>query len=236
MKAIYLRETRSYFSTMTAYVFIGVCLLVCGILFTANNINGSSASFSSVTGSISYVMILIVPLLTMRLFAEEKKNKSDQMLLTSPVSVTGIVLGKFASAFTVLLITLAVSLVFPAILAALGDPYAGEIALGYLGIVLLGGAFIAIGVFISSLTENQLTAAVMTIGVLLLLWLLDSILPRITNPTLNTIVSSLSLYRRFEPFQLGVLSVSSVVYFISCIFLFLFFTVKIIDNKRWSKD
>ncbi len=135
-----------------------------------------------------------------------------------------------------LLITLVISLVFPIILAVFGNPYPPEIVLGYFGIILLGGAFIAIGLFVSSLTENQLTAAVATMGILLLLWMLDGILPQIADPTLSTIVGAFSLYRQFEAFQLGVLSLSSVVYFLSIIFIFLFFTVKVIERRRWGKE
>ena len=236
MRAIAAREVKSYFTTMIAWVFMAICLLVCGILFTSNNIRGGSASFSSVIGSISYVLILIIPLLTMRLLAEEKKNKSDQLLLTAPVSVGQIVLGKYLAALLVLLITLGITLVFPVIISVYGDPYPGEIALGYLGITLLGGTFIAIGLFVSSLTENQLTAAVSTMGILLLLWLLDSILPQISNPALNTVVAAFSLYRQFETFQLGILSLSAVLYFVSIIFLFLFFTVKVIEKRRWGRQ
>jgi ABC-2 type transport system permease protein len=236
MKAVALRELQAYYNTMIGYVFMGICLLVCGILFTANNINGGSAGFSSVTGSISYVLILIIPLLTMRLFAEEKKNKSDQLLMTAPVSTTGIVVGKYLSAMCVLGMTLLVSVIFPIILAAFGEPYAGEIALGYCGIALLGSAFISVGLLISALTENQLTAAVATMGLLLLLWLLDSILPQITNPMLNAIAGSLSLYGQFEAFQMGVLSLSSVIYFVTFTFLFLYLTVKVIEKRRWGKE
>jgi ABC-2 type transport system permease protein len=236
MKAITLREVQSYYNTMIGYIFTAICLLVGGVLFTSSNIQGGSASISGVIASMSYVLILIIPLLTMRLFAEEKKNKSDQLLLTAPVSVTQIVMGKFLAAVIVLLVTLVISLVFPIILVLFGDPYPPEIFLGYFGIVLLGCAFISIGLFISSLAENQLTAAVATMGILLLLWMLEGILPQISNPALNTVAGALSLYRQFETFQLGVLSLSAVVYFVSITFLFLFFTVRVIERRRWGKE
>ena len=137
MKAIWKREFASYFTTMVGYIFMAICMLVCGIFFSGSNIVGLSASFNGVVSSVSYAMILVVPILTMRSFAEERKNKSDQLLMTAPVSVWKIVLGKFLSAFCVLLATLAVSLIFTVILYAYGNPYWGEILLGYIGLVLL---------------------------------------------------------------------------------------------------
>ena len=177
MKAIIQREVQSYFTTMVGYIFMAVCMLVCGVFFTDSNIIGGSASFTGVVSSVSYALILITPILTMRSFAEERKTKSDQLLLTAPISVTRIVVGKYISAMVVLLITLAVTLVFPISLFIFGQPYIGEIVLGYIGMIFLGGTFITIGLFISSITENQLTASIVTLGILFLLWLSDSLIP-----------------------------------------------------------
>lgn len=235
MRAIASREIGAYYNTMIGYVFTSICLLVCGIFFASSNIIGKSASFNNVLGSISYVLILITPLLTMRLFAEERKNKSEQMLLTAPISITKIVLGKYIAAMTVLLVTLLISGIFPLILFLLGEPYIGEILLGYFGVILLGSTFVSVGIFISANTENQLTAAVSTMGVLLLFWLIDAIVPTFSNPVVNRIANGLSLYQQFESFQIGILSVSSLIYFVSFTFLFLFFTVRSIEKRRWSR-
>lgn len=235
MKAIAAREISAYYNTMTGYVFTSICLLVCGIFFAAENLVGGSASFTNVIGSISYVLVLITPLLTMRLFAEERKNKSEQMLLTAPVSITKIVLGKYLAALTVLLVALVISLIFPLILFMVGEPYILEILLGYLGVILLGSVFISIGMFISANTENQLTAAIFSMGILFLLWLMDAIIPSVANPVIGQIISGLSLYNQFDSFQVGVLSLPSVLYFLSMTFLFLFFTVHTIEKRRWSK-
>lgn len=236
MGAILVREIDAYYKTMIGYVFTSICLLVGGILFVTSNIVAGSASFISVIGSISYVFILVIPLLTMRLFAEERKNKSDQLLLTAPISVGKIVMGKFFAAVMVMLIALAITLIYPLILLIFGEPYIGEIVLGYLGLILLGGAFLSVGIFISSVTENQLTASVATMGILFFLWLMDSLVGRISNPALSAFVSSLSLYQKFSEFQMGVLSLSSVVYFLTFISLFLFLTIKVIEARRWGKQ
>lgn len=235
MNAIAAREISAYYNTMTGYVFTSICLLVCGIFFAAENLIGGSASFTNVIGSISYVLVLITPLLTMRLFAEERKNKSEQMLLTAPISITKIVLGKYLAAMTVLLFALVISFVFPLVLFMVGEPYILEIVLGYIGIILLGSVFISIGMLISANTENQLTAAIFSMGILFLLWLMDAIMPSVANPFISQIISGLSLYNQFESFQVGVLSLQSVLYFVSMTFLFLFFTVNTIEKRRWSK-
>lgn len=235
MRAIAAKELESYYNTMTGYVYMAICLLVCGIFFASENIRGGSASFLGVVSAISYVLILITPILTMKSFAEEKKSKTDQMYLTAPISITKVVLGKYFAALAVLLITLVISFIFPAILYFFGKPYIGEILLGYLGIILIGGAFIAIGIFISSISVNQLSACVSTLGILLFLWLMDTIVPSLSNPILTKVYLSVSLYNQFNNFQTGVLSISSIVYFLTLICLCLFFTVKSIEKRRWSK-
>ena len=235
MRAIAVRELEAYYNTMIGYAFMSICLLVTGIFFASNNLIGLSASFNDVLGSISYVMILITPLLTMRLFAEDRKNKTEQMLLTAPVSIGKIVIGKYMAAMSVLILTLLVTAIFPAILFMLGTPSISEILLGYFGLILLSSAFISIGMFISANTVNQLTAAVSSMGVLLLFWLVDALVPSVTNPALNSILNAISLYKQFESFLMGVLSVSSVVYFVSFTLLFLFFTMRSIEKRRWSR-
>jgi len=236
MKAIVQREFESYFNTMVGYIFVAICMLVCGVFFTSTNIIGGSASFVSVVSSVSYALILITPILTMRSFAEERKSKSDQLLLTAPVSIPSIVLGKYLSAMLVLFITLGATLVFPISLALFGEPFWSEILLGYIGMALLGGTFIAIGLFISSITENQLTACIATLGLLFFLWLSDSLIPNLTNETLSTILRALSLYGQFSAFTNGVLNVATIVYFLSVSFLFLFFAAKAVERRRWSKN
>jgi ABC-2 type transport system permease protein len=236
VKAIVQREFASYFNTMVGYIFVAICMLVCGVFFTSTNIIGGSASFTSVISSVSYALILITPILTMRSFAEERKSKSDQLLLTAPVSIPSIVLGKYLSALLVLVVTLAATLVFPIALAIFGEPYWSEILLRYIGMALLGGTFIAIGLFVSSVSENQLTACIATLGLLFFLWLSDSLIPSLTNQTLLAILKALSLYGQFSAFTNGVLNLATIVYFLSVTCLFLFFTVKAVEHRRWSKN
>ncbi len=236
MKAVFEREISSYFTTMLGYIFIAIHIALCTINFASNNIIGGSASFSAIAETASIMFVFIIPILTMRSFAEEKKSRSDQLLLTSPVSVSGIVAGKFLSAFCVLLIALAVMLVFPVTLYIFGNPYIGEIAAGYIGMILIGAAFISIGMFISSITENQLIACIITMGILFLLWMSNGYISAVSNTVLYTILSSMSLYAQVSSFFRSVLNLASVVYFITLTLLFLFLTAKAVERRRWSRS
>lgn len=235
MKAIFKKELISYFNTMLAYVFMAIFILVSGLFFTSNNILAGSSSYITVLSDVSYVMILLIPILTMRSFSEERRNKSDQLLLTCPVTVGGVVMAKFFSALVVLLATLAITLIQVVILAIFGDPFLTEILLGYLGFLLLGAVFIAVGIFISALSSNQLTAAVATMGILLLFWMLDALVMQVTDPVLGGLLGFFSIFSYFADFQRSVLSLSSVVYFVSLTALFLFLTWMVIKRRSLVK-
>lgn len=222
MTAVYKKEMSVYFKTMLAYVFLAIFTLVVGLFFVINNVLAGSSSFAVVLGNVNYVMVLLAPILTMRSFAEEKKTKSDQLLLTAPVTTVGIVMGKYLAALSVLIIALLTTLIQVVILNIYGSPYAGEIILGYLGFILMGSSFIALGLFISGLASNQLTAAVGTMGVLLILWMLDSLIGQVQNPIIGGLINFLSIFSYFNDFARGILSFSSVVYLASFTALFLF--------------
>jgi len=233
MQAIYKRELNAFYNTMVGYVFSAVFLLVAGFYFTQISLLRGSANITNILSSISFIMVLIVPLLTMRLLAEEKKTKTDQLLLTAPVSVTGIVLGKFFAALTVVGVTLLVTLTYPVIMVIFGNPYWGEIILGYVGFILLAACLISVGLFISAVTESQLTAAVASMGALLMLWLPSTIMPYVQNGMLRTVLGALSLYSYFSAFEYGVLSLSSIVYYLTFCSAFIFLTVVVVKKRRW---
>jgi len=235
MLAVWKKEVLLYFLTPIAYVFMGAFLAVTGLYFTMVNILSTSAEFNSTLSEITFLFMLVVPILTMRLFSEEKRTKTDQLLLTSPVSVTSIVMGKFLAAMTVFFATLVVSLIYPITLAILGNPSWGEIFAGYIGFFLLGGALIAVGCFMSSLTENQLTSAIATFGVLLVFWLSDSLSTAFDSQFIITIINWISVYARYTDFTYGVLSLSQIFYYISFAAVFLFLTVRTIEKRRWSE-
>lgn len=188
MLAVLKKEFQTYFSSLTGYIFMGSFLFFAGLFFTLNNLMGMSPDYNSVLSNITFVFLLIVPILTMRLMAEEAKQKTDQLLLTSPISLTSIVLGKYFAAVSVFLLALVITFAFPIILSSMGTISIGEIVGGYIGFFLFGSALIAVGLFISSITDNQVIAAVVTFSALLLLWFVDVIMQGLPVDRLSGIV------------------------------------------------
>jgi ABC-2 type transport system permease protein len=234
MIAVFKRELKSYFFSPIGYIFIGFFLLLSGYFFAAGNLMQGTADLKMIFGNMSIVFLFLVPILTMRLISEEMKSKTDQLLLTSPVSLTGIVVGKYLAALAVYFVSLLITFVYPAILFIYSKPAVGEILSGYLGFFLMGASFIAIGLFISSLTENQVISAVASFGVLLLLWLIDWIVPFVQNPFLGKAIGWFSILKRYEDFTLGILNLSPIVYYISFTSAFVFLTIRVLEKKRWS--
>ena len=173
MLSVLKKEFQTYFSSLTGYIFMGSFLFFAGLFFTLNNLMSMNSDYNSVLSNITFIFLLVVPILTMRLMAEETKQKTDQLLLTSPISLTSIVLGKYLAAVSVFLLTLAITMIFPAILSTMGSISISEVVGGYIGFFLFGSALIAVGLFISSITDNQVIAAVVTFTALLFLWFID---------------------------------------------------------------
>lgn len=176
MLAIYKRETKAYFTGMVGYVVVAVMLAFMGLYFSANCLIYGSPDFGgTVLYSTTMIMMFVLPALTMRSFADERRNKTDQLLLTSPVGIPGIVLGKFLAQLTVFAIPCAVAAIMPLILTAFGDVLLVGAYSSLFAYILLGGACIAVGTFLSALTENQILAYLATFGVLLVSYLMDGI-------------------------------------------------------------
>lgn len=173
MLAIIKREFKAYFSSPTGFVFMGFFLLLTGFFFVMSNVLQASPDYNAVLGSITFIFLIVVPVLTMRLISEETKQKTDQLLLTSPLSLTKMVLGKYFAAVGVFLLTLLVTALYPVLLSFFGSIAVWEILGGYIGFFLLGSSFIAVGLFVSSLTDNQVVAAIVTFVSLLFMWLID---------------------------------------------------------------
>ena len=238
MYPVLKREIQSYFLTPLGYVFMGIFLLVGGVFFMIYNLFSMSADLGDMFGNLNYLFMLIVPLLTMRLLSEERRTKTDQLLLTSPISIGAIVTGKYFAACAVLLMTLILTAGYIVIIALFSTPYFGLIFSNYLGLFCIGGAYIAIGVLMSALSENQLSAAVLTFGVNLLLQLLELVGPQLSVPLLPwlpKVFSVISLHARYNAFAAGMISMADIVYFASFIGICLFFAVRAIDRRRWSK-
>lgn len=197
MIAIYKREVRSYFNSMIGYIFIAAVSAVIGIYFMLLNLNMGYPFFaSSLSGTVT-IFAFAVPILTMKSMAEERRSKSDQMLLTYPVSVTSIVLGKFFAMLTVFAIPMAISCLCPLVIRSGGN---GSLLIDYSAILLfifLGAMFISIGMYISSLTESQVIAAVGTMAILLILLLWDTILSYIPNTVTASALCTLVIFILF---------------------------------------
>ncbi|MBQ4465180.1 MAG: ABC transporter permease [Oscillospiraceae bacterium] len=234
MGAIYRREIGAFFTSSIAYVFLAVFYLITGFFFTMDNLAAGSTSLASVFSTMFVISIFLIPILTMRLFSEEKKQRTDQGLLTAPVSLTGIVLGKYFAALTMFLIATAIVFIFGVILSLFGTVAWMTLLSNFLAIVLVGAAFIAVGLFISSLTENQIAAAVASMVVLLMFFLVDTLAARVSMSWLQSLLYDLSFYTRYYEFTCGIFNLSSVLFFISAAVLFNFFTVRVFEKRRWS--
>ena len=286
MLAIYKKEMLGYFTHMMGYVFLAFTLLVIGVGFTFSNVFGLNANFhQSLSGALMFFFILI-PVLTMRLFSEEARQKTDQLIFTSPLSIGAIVLGKFFAAFTLFTIATAITMVMPFMLSRFGELPLNHIIGTYVAFLLIGSACIGVGLFISVLTDNQIIAAVITIGAIFALFVIDSvaviipattfasfafvllvtilvvaILYNATRKIVPAIIVAvialgavagvyfynnllfdglifrfliwLSIFGRFGNFSRGILNTRDIIYYISFTALFVYFTINVIEKRRW---
>jgi ABC-2 type transport system permease protein len=242
------KDLKTYFMSPIGYMVISSFLFLIGFMFYQRLLFFVRQSFQSFNmgqdlllslndavikplyGTINILFLFIVPLITMRLISEEKKQKTIELLLTSPLRTADIVLGKFLSAMYLLLIVLLATLVYPLFLYINGNPDPGQIVSMYIGLVFLSGAYISIGLFWSSLTENQIIAASLTFFSLLFLWIIDWGVQN-AGETFSFVLSYLSVIRHFENFGEGVLSLIDITYYVSFIFVFLYFTHISLDSR-----
>lgn len=235
MGAIYKREIKAYFMSPTAYIFLAVFYVISGFYFVNVNIFGMTTDMSYVFSGVFTIMMILLPLLTMRLFSEEKKQKTDQCLLTAPVGLMGIVMGKFLAALTVFAVAMAVYIPYILVLVKLGGGIAWASVIGNMvGLLLLGAAFISIGIFISSLTELQIVAAILSIIVNFVLYMIDVMASNVNWEPLRNVMVSIGFYNRYTEFTQGILNITSIVFFISAIFVFNFLTVRVLEKRRWG--
>ena len=233
MFAIIRKEVKSYFVTPLAYVVIFFFMILSSIFFWMRNLNYQLAEYTSVLGPMGFLLIFIIPLLTMKILSDDRKNSTFILYTTSPVSITDIVLGKYFAILIVYITILLFTFIFPVILMIFGSPDLVKIIGGYIGFFLLGASFISVGVFISSLSESQIISAVFTFICLLIIWLIDSISGAFAG-NIAKVMRWFSLLSRYEKFNTGILKLDSVLFFISFIFIFLFLTVRVLEKRRWS--
>ena len=274
--AIAWREVRSYFTSPLAYVVIGVFLLLSGYIFWASLVRfsdlclrfGSNPYFSSqlnvndmvvrpLFGTMGIIFLLMIPVITMRLLADEKRVGTAELLFTCPVTSGQVVLGKYLGAAMLLVAMLAVTLSYPLLIMGSGSaPDLKPTLVGYFGVLLMGLSFLAVGLLISSLTDNQVIAAVGAFGALLMLWVIDwmaesanvtiaSILNTVTmglwekmglgtgGPTLGSLLSQISLIDHFQNFRKGLFDLQHFIFYLSAIFMTLFVTQRVLESRRW---
>ncbi len=235
MLAIYKREFKSYFISTMGYVFLTIFLVIFGVMFVFNNIYPNSANMQSFYTSISplYIIIFTV-ILTMRLFTEEKKNRTEVLLLTTPVSAVGIVLGKFLAAFTVYAIGIVSTLIYAIFILCYTEIAMSVVFGGIIALLLYGALFISIGTFISSLTDNQVVSAIATFCILFFLYLAESFVSFIPSTLITNILYWLSINAKYTEMSSGILSLGNLVYFLSLTALFVFLNIRVIEKKRWA--
>lgn len=235
MFAIFKRELRSYFVSPIGYIFVAVFLIASGLIFSYCTLQqGSNSSVSAYFSMLLVIYIVVLPLLTMKLFADEKKSRTEQLLLTSPVSLMSMVCAKFFAAYTVFAATYLVSCVSFFALYQYGSPNGAVLLGSSLAILLAGAACIAIGVFISSLTENQLIAALLTMGVIVLFVMASAFNSYIDTYVIRAVLSWVSILERLGRFTYGYFDIQALIYYISITFVFLFLTVRVYDKRRWA--
>ena len=234
MFAIYKREMRSYFTTPIGYVFIAVFLAASGFSFALTTLQVQSSDVSLYFQILMFAYIVILPLLTMKTFAEERRTRTEQLLLTAPVSLFGMVGAKFLAAATMFVGCQGVGALALLILGRYSDIKVGIALASLLGLVLVGLTFLAVGLFVSALTENQLAAAVGTVGILLAFLLISFINQYINVYWIRFTLNCLSMWSRFQNFLQGTLDLAALFYYLSMTAVFLFLTVRIYDKRRYN--
>ena len=236
MLAIYKREMQAYFTSPVGYVFIAVFTFFNAGAFSLGTLMmGTGSNVGSYFNYILFMQFILVPILTMKMFSEDRRSRTEQLILTSPVSLIGMVFGKFLAAFTLFGGTLIANNLcnFP-LLYKYGTPNTASLISQMIGLLLVGAAFIAIGLFVSALTENQIVAAFGTIGIIVLSLIIGIFNSFIPSYTVRSILSWISVINRFYNFTYGIVDLAALLYYFSICFVFMFLTVRIYEKRRWA--
>ncbi len=236
MSAIFKREFKTYFTSPIGYIVLAMIYGLSGYYFFMYNLANGYADLSYVFSSVlTFLMLLVLPVLTMRLMSDDKRQKTDQALLTAPVSLTGIVLGKFLAALLLFTVGISIMLVFAIIIATQITPDWLVIFGNFVGLLLLGAMIIAIGLLISCLTESQFVAALGTFLASFALLMIDSVGSMLSSSTVAVAITDfLSVSQRYSNFTSGLMQYDDIIFFVSMTGLFLFVTVRVLDRKRWN--
>lgn len=233
MTAIFKREFSAYFKNPIGWVFLAIFWFFCGwglFILVSAGYNMISYVFSNMI----IVLLIGIPVLTMRLMSEEIRMKTDQALLTAPVSLSGIVWGKFLAALALFGVGMAMTVVDFIILSSFASPQVSIFVGNLIGLALMGGAFIAIGLFISTMTQSQLAAAILSFAVILFFYMLDGFASYVPWGWAVDLLTSISFFSRYNEFTNGILDYGNIIFFASVIFIFNFLSVRVLERRRWS--
>ena len=249
---IFKKEMRLYFTSPVAWVIITMFLLIAGYFFysifafytlasmqsamnpqMARELNVTDSVLRPLFSNVSVILLLLMPLITMRLFAEERRSGTIELLLTYPVRDGAVLVGKYLAALALYAIMLALTLLYPGILFYFARVEWGPLLTGYLGLLLMGATFLAVGIFASSLTENQIVAAITTFGTLLLLWVVGWSAEYVGGPW-GRVLSHLSILEHFDTFARGVLDTKDVIFYLDVTIVALFLTLRSLEARRWK--
>lgn len=234
MTAILKREVRAYFDSLIGYIFLTAFFAASGVLFSVTSLQFGSTDMSGMYASLFYILLVLIPILTMRTLSEEKRQKTDQLLLTAPISLSALVIGKFLAAMIIYGLGVLMTLVYAIVISFFGAVSWLTVIGNVVGLLLLGAAYVAVGMFISSLTENQVIAAIGGFAAMLVLYLIGTIAQIVPINWIANILAGLSFSARYNPFTYGVFDFSNVLFFISATVVFLFLTVRVLERRRWS--
>ncbi len=226
MLAVFKKELKSYLLSPIGYIFIGLFTLMFSLLFYITVFKNNYVYFQYAFYDAATILTFVTPVLTMRMFSEERRNGTEQLLLTSPRSLVSIVLGKFLAAMVIIVLTICCTLIHLAILCHFGSPDLKVAVVTLFGFFLLSSAYVSFGMFASSVTENQIIASVLTIGVFIAMWFL---------PNLNNVFSMFSLMSMYTNFPSGVIALDEVVMFVSFTILFILLTIVILQRRKSVK-
>lgn len=234
MFAIYKKEMRTYFTTPLGYIFIAAFLAVSGFMFAISTFQSQTSDVSGYFQIMIFGYVVIIPLLTMRSFAEERRTRTEQLLMTSPVSITSMVFAKFLAAFTMFAGTVLLSCVYYLPLFGYGEPNVGKAVGCLIAMLLIGMCFIAVGIFVSTLTESTVTASIGTMGILLLFVAASIFNSLIDSYVVRSVLSWISVYARYVNFTYGIFDIAATVYYLSITTVFLFLAVRIYERRRYA--
>ena len=235
MLAVYKKELRSYFTSVIGYVFLVLYLALATAILVYTTLYSMSADVTTFFSLMIFVSAVALPLLTMKSFSEERKGKTEQLLLTSPVSLTGIVMGKFLAAYTIFAACMTLNALYCLVLLAYAQLKVAVLFGSLVAVLLIGFVFIAIGLFVSALTENQLSAAIGTMGIIigfLAIGLISLLIP--SDYSVRYIFNFLSIFTRFQAFTNGWFDFSAIIYYLSVGAIFLYLTVRVYDRRRYN--